>query len=208
MASSHSRHLALAAAILILAAAVGAAAYYMLSQPTAGEGEGEAAEAPGAPAGGEGTLEVGPREGMLAPPFTLETLDGRMVSLEDYGGEKAVILWFMVPVGCPICKSQAPDIVRVYEDYMGSVEVIVVTILDYEGVEEDLMEFARAYGRPEWVYALDPGDLALKYDIYEMGVIVIGPDGVVKLRAIPSAGYEELRAAVEEALAALDGGMR
>ncbi len=145
--------------------------------------------------------EVGPGEGMIAPDFTLQALDGSTVTLSEYRG-RVVVLWFMIPVGCPICQVQVEDLKRIYEEYMDRVVVIAVTPLDYEGVEEDMMKFAEERGRPEWIYAVDTAGLTLKYDIIEMGVIVIGPDGRILLRGIPTADYDELKMAIEEALSA------
>ncbi len=198
MLSSHARHIVIAGVLFLFLVAAGFVIYVMNS--SMGE-ENESTQKVAGTESEENTMpEVGSDEGMLAPPFTLDTIDGRRISLEDYRGEKAVILWFMVPVGCPICKSQAPEIVKVYEEYMDSVEVVVVTILDYEGVEEDIRSFAESYGHPNWLYAIDPGDLALQYNIYEMGVILIDTNGIIKLRAIPSADYNELKTALDSIL--------
>ncbi len=144
--------------------------------------------------------EVGPEVGMIAPDFTLEAVDGTKFSLSDYRG-KVVLLWFMIPKGCPICASQVEDLKRIYEEFGDQVVVIAVTLLDYEGVEKDMMEFAENRGRPEWIYAVDTVGLGIEYNIIEMGVIVIGPDGKIVHRGIPMVDYEELKSLIEPLIA-------
>ena len=131
----------------------------------------------------------------------LTTIDGMEISLSDFRG-KVVILWFMIPVGCPICQSQVESLKQVYEEYMDDVVVLAVTILDYQGVEDDMRAFASKNGVEGWYMAVDRVGLALEYDIIEMGVIVIGPDGKEVFRGIPMADYEELKNAIEMALQA------
>jgi thiol-disulfide isomerase/thioredoxin len=130
----------------------------------------------------------------------LLTLDGRELSLEDFKG-KVTVVWFIVPVGCPICTQQADELVKVYEEVAGEdVAFIVVTLLDYEGVEGDVKAFMEREGLPEeWVYALDVGGLGVKLGVVEMGVLVLDREGNVVFRGIPSASYDEILSAIMEA---------
>ncbi|WP_427337747.1 TlpA disulfide reductase family protein [Caloranaerobacter sp. DY30410] len=50
--------------------------------------------------------------GSIAPEFTLETLEGKMVSLEDYRG-KIVLINFWA-TWCPYCVKEMPDLNRLY----------------------------------------------------------------------------------------------
>ena len=61
------------------------------------------------------TLEARPREGYLAPPFTLVSLEGDEVSLEDFLGQPVLINFWAT--WCPPCREEMPDIQDAYEEY-------------------------------------------------------------------------------------------
>ena len=194
---------ALAAAILIVLVAAALTFFRGPESPApmAGE-EAQMMEAEMEAGMGEEEAKSMPEEPMMeSKEVTLTTIDGMEVSLSDFQG-KVVILWFMIPAGCPICQTQVEPLKKVYEEYMDDVVVLAVTILDYKGVEDDMMAFASKNGIEGWYMAVDRVGLALEYDIIEMGVIVLGPDGEIVFRGIPMADYEELKSAIESALQA------
>ncbi len=54
-----------------------------------------------------------PREGFLAPDFTLTTLDGEQVTLSDMRGDPVILnLWAS---WCPPCRAEMPAIQEVYD---------------------------------------------------------------------------------------------
>ena len=59
--------------------------------------------------------EKSPLEGKQAPPFALETLDGKKVSLASYKG-KAVMLNFMAS-WCAPCKVETPWLIQLRDQY-------------------------------------------------------------------------------------------
>ncbi len=60
-----------------------------------------------------GGLIPSPREGFLAPDFTLDTLDGSQITLSDLRGKVVIVnLWTS---WCPPCRAEMPAIENVYQ---------------------------------------------------------------------------------------------
>jgi cytochrome c biogenesis protein CcmG/thiol:disulfide interchange protein DsbE len=74
-----------------------------------------------------GGLIPSPREGFLAPNFTLESLSGDRVTLSDMRGKAIVLnLWAS---WCPPCRAEMPAIQRVYqENHERGLEVLAVNM--------------------------------------------------------------------------------
>ena len=98
--------------------------------------------------------------GDLAPNFTLISLDGDIITLADYHGEKPVILDFFA-TWCPNCRRDMPKLSNWYEQYKDKVEVIGVNLqerdttveryassagISFPIVLDPRAEVARAYG--------------------------------------------------------------
>jgi len=88
-----------------------------------------------------GGLIPSPREGFLAPDFTLELLGGGQVTLSELRGKGVVInLWAS---WCPPCRAEMPAIQRVYEKTRGrGLEVLAVntTFQDSERAAADFIQ--------------------------------------------------------------------
>jgi peroxiredoxin len=74
---------------------------------------------------GKERLEVGDK----APDFQLQTLDGKVVKLSDYHG-KVVLINFWA-TWCQPCRTEMPDLQKVYESWRGrGLEVLAVNIAE------------------------------------------------------------------------------
>src|SRR5690606_6385017 len=76
-----------------------------------------------------------------APPFTLETLDGRTVSLSDYKGQ--VVLVNIWATWCPPCVRETPRLVRVYEEFKDQGFVMLGLNTTYQDKREAVASFVR-----------------------------------------------------------------
>jgi len=90
-----------------------------------------------------GGLIPSPREGFLAPEFTLESLSGDQISLSDMRGKVVVLnLWAS---WCPPCRAEMPALQRVYqENHERGLEVLAVNITAQDNlaaVEAFVQEF-------------------------------------------------------------------
>ncbi|RMG58626.1 MAG: TlpA family protein disulfide reductase [Deltaproteobacteria bacterium] len=80
-----------------------------------------------------------------APGFTLKTLDGKTISLEDFKG-KAVVLNFFA-TWCPPCRAETPSFVSVYNRYRDKGLVVVGISMDNDP-EEALPPFIKEFSIP------------------------------------------------------------
>ncbi len=68
----------------------------------------------------------GGREVPMAPDFEVETMDGDMVKLSDFAGEKAVVLDFFA-TWCGPCIIEMPFLQEFYAQYSDRVEVFAIS---------------------------------------------------------------------------------
>jgi len=85
-----------------------------------------------------------PREGFLAPDFTLDTLQGEKVTLSDLRGKIVIInLW---ATWCPPCRAETPALENSYEQYKDSGVVILGVDLTNQDLESDVIAFVQEFG--------------------------------------------------------------
>lgn len=91
-----------------------------------------------------GGMVPSPREGFLAPDFTLDMLAGGEITLSDLRGKAVVVnLWAS---WCPPCRAEMPAIQRVYErNRERGLEVLAVNTT-YQDRESDAAAFVQEYG--------------------------------------------------------------
>jgi cytochrome c biogenesis protein CcmG/thiol:disulfide interchange protein DsbE len=91
-----------------------------------------------------GGLIPSPREGFLAPDFTLDLVGGGQVTLSELRGDVVLInLWTS---WCPPCRLEMPAIQQVYEaNRERGLEVLAVN-MTYQDSESAAVEFARELG--------------------------------------------------------------
>jgi peroxiredoxin len=66
--------------------------------------------------------------GQMAPSFRLPSGQGPEVGLDDYRGEKHVIVWFTKGMACPFCRQQMSQLARGYEAFRArDAEILEVT---------------------------------------------------------------------------------
>ncbi len=83
--------------------------------------------------------------GSLAPEFELAKLDGSKVSLNDFSGKPAVLVFWTA--WCPSCKEEAPHINQLAAEYESKgVRVLGINIGEGEArVKEGIKDFAIKY---------------------------------------------------------------
>ena len=85
-----------------------------------------------------------PREGVLAPDFTLDTLDGKKVTLSELRGKIVIIiLW---ATWCPPCRAEMPALENAYEQYKDSEVIILGLNVTNQDSERDIPSFVKEFG--------------------------------------------------------------
>jgi len=84
-----------------------------------------------------------PREGFLAPDFTLDTLDGSKITLSELRGKIVVInMW---ATWCPPCRAETPALEKSYEQYKDSGVVILGVDLTNQDSLSDVQSFVQEF---------------------------------------------------------------
>lgn len=65
-----------------------------------------------------------------APDFTLESIDGKSISLSDFRGK--VVLIVFTSVNCKECEEQMPHIIKAYQQAGGKLEVLDIYHIIYD----------------------------------------------------------------------------
>src|SRR3990172_670671 len=80
-----------------------------------------------------------PREGFLAPDFTLDTMDGKKITLSELRGKVVVVnLW---ATWCPPCRAEMPALENTYKQYKDSGLVILGVNLTNQDSESEVPHF-------------------------------------------------------------------
>jgi len=78
---------------------------------------------------GCGTSQI-PQIGDKAPAFTLESVDGKNISLSDYQGKTVLIVF--TSVNCKECETQMPFLVGAYQKENGNLAVLDIYHMIYD----------------------------------------------------------------------------
>jgi peroxiredoxin len=85
-----------------------------------------------------------PRQGFLAPDFSLDTLDGRQITLSELRGDPVVVnLWAS---WCPPCRAEMPAIQEVYDRNRARGLQVLAVNMTYQDSSNAAAEFVREYG--------------------------------------------------------------
>ena len=79
------------------------------------------------------TSPVGNTKGFTAPDFTIKTVDGKTVSLQQLTTEKPTLVYFFA-TWCPHCMADFAVVDKVYPDYKDKVNFLAIDIDSRESV--------------------------------------------------------------------------
>ena len=85
-----------------------------------------------------------PQIGFVAPDFTLDTLEGEMITLSELRGQPVLInLWAS---WCPPCRAEMPALDTVYRKYREAGFVVLAVNTTFQDSEADARAFAQNFG--------------------------------------------------------------
>ena len=141
-----------------------------------------------------------PQAGFLAPGFTLESLGGRQIALDDLRGQ--VVLVNVWATWCPPCRAEMPAMQQVYEEYREQgFEILAVNATNQDTLA-NLDPFIAEYGLT-FPILLDPsGDVTRLYRVLSLPTsFFVGRDGVISEIVVGGPMDEALlRARIEKLL--------
>jgi peroxiredoxin len=104
-----------------------------------------------------------PREGFLAPDFTLQTIDGEFITLSDLRGQAVLInLW---ATWCPPCRAEMPTMQKLYVEYKDQGFVVLAVNMTYQDTPTEVLPFIQEHALTFPVLLEETGDMASKYEL-------------------------------------------
>lgn len=140
-----------------------------------------------------------PREGFVAPDFTLELLDGGEVTLSDLRGQ--VVLLNLWASWCPPCREEMPAIQNVYNRYQARGFTVIALNTTYQDGEREASEFIEEMGL-SFPVALDrTGEVSRRYLLRALPTtFFIDTEGVIQKVVVGGPMSEALIRSTVEAL--------
>lgn len=120
-----------------------------------------------------------PREGFLAPDFTLDTLNGGKVTLSDLRG-KIVLINFWA-TWCLPCREETPALEKSYEQYKDSGVVILGVNLTDQDIVSEIESFVQEFELTYPILLDRDGSVGFLYQIKGLPTtFFINRDGIIR----------------------------
>ncbi|MGG0716885.1 TlpA disulfide reductase family protein [Robertmurraya massiliosenegalensis] len=130
------------------------------------------------------SLPVGLKIEERAPSFSLTTLDGKEVTLEDFLGKKILLNFWAT--WCPPCKEEMPDMQELYVEHKeDDFVVLAVNVTITEKNRDDVNKFVEEYELTFPILMDESGKVANQYEILSYPTsYFIDSDGVVRAKIV------------------------
>ncbi len=133
------------------------------------------------------------KAGDVAPDFKMKTPNGKTFRLSSLKG-KTVVLDFWAS-WCPDCRKEAPEVVRLYNEYHPKgVEFVGISMdTDVEAWRKAIAQYGIAYPQVSELKKFHDTDIAKAYGVkWIPSMVVVGPDGKVLLSTVLSYKVDKL----------------
>lgn len=125
-----------------------------------------------------------------APAFSLQTLTGETVALEDYRGKKILLNFWAT--WCPPCKEEMPDMQKFYEEYKDADFIILaVNVTTTEKNIENITSFVQDYQLTFPIILDEKGEVAHQYELLSYPTsYFIDSDGIIRNKIVGTLSKE------------------
>ena len=104
-----------------------------------------------------------PREGFLAPDFSLQTPEGETVTLSELRGQAVLVnLW---ATWCPPCRAEMPAIQKLYEEYKDQGFMVLAVNMTYQDNPQAVLPFTQENNLTFPILLEETGEMARKYEL-------------------------------------------
>lgn len=120
-----------------------------------------------------------PREGFLAPDFTLDTLDGNQVTLSELRGRIVVINFWAT--WCLPCREETPALEKAYKQYKDSDAMILGVNLTNQDSVRDVEAFVQEFGLTYPILLDRDGSVGYLYQVNGLPTtFFVNRDGIIR----------------------------
>lgn len=119
-----------------------------------------------------------------APSFTIQTLTGETVSLEDFRGKRILLNFWAT--WCPPCKEEMPDMQTLYNEFKDQdFVVLAVNVTITEKSSEVVTKFVEDYDLNFPILMDEKGEVAHQYEILSYPTsFFIDSDGIIRKKIV------------------------
>ncbi|HEX6594306.1 MAG TPA: TlpA disulfide reductase family protein [Bacillota bacterium] len=137
----------------------------------------------------EDTETIGLEVGNVAPDFELETLEGEMVKLSDYRGERVMVNFWAT--WCPPCRAEIPDMQKFHEKT--DIQILAINLTDTESDKDKVPTFVKNFGMTFKVLMDESSEVANQYQIQPIPTsYMIDSNGVIQFKAMGAMNYDSM----------------
>lgn len=133
---------------------------------------------------------IGLEVGNFAPDFELETLDGDVVSLSDFKGQKIILNFWAT--WCPPCRAEMPDFEEAYVD--DNLEILAVNLTESESNESRVHSFIDELGLTFPILMDRASNVSDMYEVRTYPTTyIIDSEGMIQFRALGAINADIIR---------------
>ena len=120
-----------------------------------------------------------PREGFLAPDFSLQTSQGETVTLSELRGQAVLVnLW---ATWCPPCRAEMPAIQKLYEEYKDQGFMVLAVNMTYQDNPQAVLPFTQENNLTFPILLDETGEMARKYELRSLpSSFFINRNGIIQ----------------------------